>query len=106
MDQENIDYLYNLARKNSYYYSIRKKVVQYIIKNKISDNTLNVNLILMAAVWASHQLDDDLTEEDLQIMFNIVAKEEEFDRKVLKLDPSHAELTLNEILDLTVESWK
>lgn len=106
MDQDNVDYLYNLARKNSYYYSIRKKVVQYIVRNKISDNNLNVNLILMAAIWASHQLDDDLTEEDLQIMFNVIAKDENSDKKILKLNPLHAELTLNEILDLTVESWK
>lgn len=106
MDQENLDYLNNLARKNSYYYAIRKKAVQYIVRNKITDTNLNVNLILMAAMWASHQLQDDLTEEDLQIMFNLVAKEDDEKRIVYKLNPQHAELTLNEILDLTVESWK
>lgn len=106
MDQENVDYLYNLARKNSYYYEIRKKVIQYILKNKITDTTLNVNLILMSAVWAAHQLNDTLTEEDLQIMFNIVSKSNAETSQVLKLSPQHENLTLKEILDLTVESYK
>jgi hypothetical protein len=106
MDQENVDYLYKLARKNSYYYEIKKKAIQYIIRNKIKDNILNVNIILMAAIWASHQLEDNLTEEDLQIMFSVVAKDNLDNTQVLKLSPEHANLTLKEILDLTVESFK
>lgn len=109
MDQENLDYLRNLARKNYYYYNTKTKAMHYIARNKITDHNLNINIFLMSALWASHQLNDTLTEEDLKVMFNFSIEEEEEDAisvKILKLSPHHYKLTLKQLLDLTVETFK
>jgi hypothetical protein len=111
MDNNNTEYLYTIVARVEYYYSIRKKAIRYIMDNSIKDAELGINLVLMSAVWASHQRSEFLTETDLLILFGLSRAEEtaELDMEaaeVLKLNPLHAELTLNEIFDQTVESFK
>ena len=106
MNKENVKYLKDLATRADYYYKIRKKEVQYIINNKISDKTLSVNIVLMAAVWASHQIDHEITEEDLFIFFGLNSEAENSSKSVLKLSSQHKELTLIELLELTVEQFR
>jgi len=111
MDKNNVDYLYGIVTRVEYYYSIRKKAIRYIMENHIKNAELGINLVLMSAVWASHQRNEFLTEEDLLILFGLSRAEEtaELDMEeseVLKLNPIHFELTLDEIFDQTVESFK
>jgi hypothetical protein len=104
MDKENIDYLYGIARKVTFYYNVRKKAISYLLNNKISSKDLSVNVLLMSAIWAAHQLNDDLTEENLLINFGLTAKDDaEFSNTVMRLHPEQHHLTLEEILDITVE---
>lgn len=104
MDQENIDYLYDIGKRVSYYYNVRKKAVKFIIDNRIKDKELSVNVILMAAIWAAHQLGEDLTEENLFIIFGLAPKDDsDLSNAVMRLHPDQHHLTLEEILDITVE---
>jgi hypothetical protein len=111
MDENNVDYLYSIVARVEYYYSIRKKAIRYIMDNQIKDAELGINLVLMSAVWGSYQINESLNEEDLLILFGLSRAEETEDldmeeNEVLKLNPLHSELTLNEIFDQTVESFK
>lgn len=104
MDKENIDYLYGISRKVTFYYNVRKKAIKYLLNNKINNKDLYINVLLMAAIWAAHQLNEDLTEENLLINFGLTAKEDaEFSNTVMRLHPEQHHLTLEEILDITVE---
>lgn len=113
MDQENLDYLTSIAQRVEYYYAIRKRAIRYIMDNQIKDAELGINLVLMSAVWASHQRHEFLTEEDLLILFGLSKQTtdengnevDELDSDVLKLSPEHEELTLDEIFEQTVESF-
>ncbi len=108
MDQENVDYLKSLGERASYYYEVRKKAVKFIIDNKIKEKDLSVHVILMSAIWAGAQRNEDITEEDLYILFGL--KNDENDeppsQNVMRLHPDQQHLTLQEILELTVERFK
>ena len=111
MNTDNVEYLYTIVARVEYYYSIRKKAIRYIMDNKIKNAELGINLVLMSAVWASHHRQEFLTEADLLILFGLSRAEEAADldleeNEILKLDPQHSELTLNEIFEQTVESFK
>tara|TARA_R110000851_G_scaffold204254_1_gene356108 strand:- start:746 stop:1081 length:336 start_codon:yes stop_codon:yes gene_type:complete len=111
MNKDNVDYLYSIVARVEYYYSIRKKAIRYIMDNQIKDAELGINLVLVSAVWGSYQINESLTEEDLLILFGLsrAAETEDLDmeeNEVLKLNPLHAEFTLNEVFDQTVESFK
>jgi hypothetical protein len=104
MDQENIDYLYGIARKVTFYYNTRKKAISYLLKHKVTDKDLSVNVLLMAAIWAAHKLNEDITEENLLMNFGLTAKEDaELSNEVMRLHPDQHHLSLQEILDITVE---
>lgn len=104
MDQENVDYLYSIGKRVTYYYNVRKKAFNYLLANRINSKELSVNVILMAAIWAAHQLGEDLTEENLFIIFGLAPKDDsELSNTVMRLHPDQQHLTLEEILDITVE---
>jgi hypothetical protein len=108
MDQDNIEYLERISDRVEYYYSIRKKAIRYIMDNQIRDAELGINLVLMSAIWAAHQRKEEMTEDNLLILFGLSKAEEEeefLEKSVLLLQPEHHELTLNEIFDQTVESF-
>mgnify|MGYP000908795685 CR=1 FL=1 len=107
MDQENLNYLDQIAERVTYYYSIRKKAIRYIMENQIRDAELGINLVLMSAVWAAHQRKEEMTEESLLILFGLSKStdDEVIEQSVLVLQPEHEQLTLNEIFDQTVESF-
>lgn len=108
MDIENVEYLNSIARRVEYYYAIRKRAVKFVIDNKIQDKDLTVNIVLMSAVWAANQRNEQLTEEELLYLFGLVSKEQNSDitsKSVLTLHPTQTDLTLEELLNQTVQSY-
>jgi hypothetical protein len=107
MDQDNIDYLAQISTRIEYYFSIRKKAIHYIMENQIRDAELGINLVLMSAIWAAHQRNEEMNEENLFILFGLSKStdEEIIDQTALVLQPEHHDLTLHEIFDQTVESF-
>jgi hypothetical protein len=107
MDQENIDYLYNIGKRVKYYFSIRKKAIDYILTNKITDNELSVHIVLMSAIWAATQIGEDLTQEDLLVLFGLTSNfGDEFNHQTLKMHPDQSHLSLEEIFKAVVENFK
>lgn len=106
MDQENIDYLNAIAERVEFYFNVRKKTIKYIVNNQIGDRDLSVSLVLMGAVWAAHQRKEDITEDDLLILFGLTSSQSDGNKTVLRLDPAQTDLTLEEIFELTVENFK
>ena len=105
MDTENIKYLNSISRRVEYYFTVRKKAIAYISKNRITDKDLLLNIILMSAVWAASQRNEELTEDELLYLFGLISKEDLSTNKLLSLHPSHSELTLEELLEITVETY-
>ncbi len=104
MDQENVDYLYSISKRVSYYFNVRKKAISYLLNNRINNKELSINVILMSAIWAAHQLGEDLTEEQLFTIFGLAPKDDsDLNNVVMRLHPDQHHLTLEEILDITVE---
>lgn len=108
MDIENIEYLNNIARRVEYYYATRRRAVKFVIDNKIQDKDLTVNIVLMSAVWAAHQRNEELTEEELVYLFGLVSKDGDNDittRSILTLHSSQTNLSLEELLNATMKSY-
>lgn len=101
---ESKQYLQSIAKKIQYYYNIRKRIIKYIQDNNIDDIALQVNLLVTGAIWAADRLDDILTEDTLLSVFGLESTKETYETKVFTLQADHQELSLLEILDITVES--
>jgi hypothetical protein len=101
------EYLQRIGKRVEYYFNIRKKAVEFIYKNKIKNKDLSVHIVFIAALWAAHKVNEELTQEELLLLFGLVSTEEsEFTQTVMKLHPDQADLTLDEVLNLTVENFK
>lgn len=107
MEDDEKDYLQKIGNRSKYYFDIRKQAIKFIYKNKIQNKDLSVHIIFVAAIWAAHRLNDELAQDDLLIFFGLVShNDNELDQSYLKLNPDQAHLTLDEILNLTVENYK
>lgn len=107
MDQENVDYLHNIGKRVKYYFSIRKKAIDYILTNKITNNELSVHIVLMSAIWAATQIGEELTQEDLLVLFGLTSNlSDEFSHQTMKIHPDQAHLSLEEIFKAVVENFK
>jgi hypothetical protein len=106
MDQENVDYLYNIGERVEYYFNIRKKAINYILTNKITNNEVAVNIVLMSAIWAAMQIGEELTQDDLLILFGLVSKVDDEYTAELQRVTSIANLSLEEIFKAVVEKFK
>ena len=111
MDQENLNYLNSIAEKVTYYFKVKNEALEYIFDNKIADKELTVNLLLMSAVWASHQIGDSLTGDDLLINFGLYTPNDEeiwddISSNIIELESHNKNLTLDELLEMTIESFK
>ena len=108
---ENTAYLKSLAKRAEFFYSTKKKALQYISKNRIKDRQLCINLILMSAFWAANSRNECLLDDDLQIFFGLTAVSETDDNFLnnltdLKCIPDQENMTLFEIFDLVVATYK
>lgn len=106
MDQENIDYLYSIGNRVKYYFNIRKKAVNYILTNKITNNEVCVHIVLMSAIWAAIQLGEELTQDDLLILFGLASNINDESRAELQKVTALADLSLEEIFKAVVEKFK
>jgi len=98
-------YLQAIGKRVSYYFAVREKIIKYIQREKIHDQKLQVNLVVIGAVWAADQINDSLNEDTLLSVFGLESDNDAQSMKVFELDNNHKELTLMEILDITVESY-
>lgn len=108
MDQENINYLNNIAKKTFAYDEVRTDVIEYLLINKIKDMDLATNLFVIGFLWEANRQNEILTDEDLLVLLD--AEDEldvdEFDEfREYFLDDDDQELTLKELLDKTVENF-
>lgn len=108
---ETLLYLQTLSKRVTYYYSIRKKAINYIGKNRIKDRQLCINLIFMSALWAAHKREDQLTDDELEIFFALTPNGEKQDDFMqtfddVKLTIEQEKMTLDEIFDLVVTTFK
>jgi hypothetical protein len=107
MEKDNILYLKNLAKRTNYYGSVKKRALRYIHKNKISEKAISVNILLISALWAAQQLDHEIREDDLLIFFDLQQDNtDDIVSSPMRLSPDHTQLTLEELFDITVESFK
>ena len=107
MDKDNTLYLKKIAKRTNYYGSVKKKALRYIHKNKISNKAITVNILLISAIWAAQQLNQDLRGDDLLIFFDLQHDNDDNEvRAPIRLSPEHSHLTLDELLDITVQSFK
>lgn len=97
------EYLISVGKKVEFFFKSKAQTVRYIKKNKIDDVELQTSLVLISAIWSAHQLNQALTESDLLSVFGIDDSNEVFNSEVYTLHPDHHELTLTELLDITVE---
>jgi hypothetical protein len=106
MTYENTLYLKKISERVEYYHSIRRRTYEYISQKNIQDQQLIINLLIIAAVWASTKRNEEFTEEDLEIFFGLKSKNEEDRKNIVVLNGSYTDLTLGQLLDITVESFK
>lgn len=106
MDYDNSLYLKKIAERVEYYHSIRRRTFEYIRTKNIKDQPLIVQLLIMAAVWASNKRNEEITEEDLAIFFGLKTTNDEERKNIVAIDMTYKDLTLAQLLDITVESFK
>jgi len=85
---------------------MRKKALQYINKNQIKDRQLCVNLIFMSALWAGNSRNEHLFDDELEIFFGLIANNESDDNFMHKLTSDQENMSLAEIFDLVVSTYK
>ena len=104
IDIDNQIYLENIAERVTYYYEARQVGINFIVNNKIIDNNLIVEVLLITAIWSAYQRDEVLTDEEIAIFFGITPNSD-FDEQhsTVELHPDHAYLTLNELLEMAIE---
>lgn len=108
MDKENSLYLHNLATKVQYYHNIRKKAIKYINDhNLLKNKDLCVSVMLTSALWAAHKRKETLDADDLMIFFGLETIDKDSDiLEPLVLSEEHQNLTLKQLQDITVQSFK
>lgn len=99
------EYLLSISKKVQHYYNVRSRTIKYIQKESISNKDLQVSLLVIAAIWAADRLNEELTEDMLLSVFGLESNNQSHDNKFFSLAPEHQHLSLNEILDVTVESF-
>ena len=105
MDQENVEYLKNLAERAEFYFNIRIEAIKYFGKNKVGRLEILESLILTGVLWAAHKRNEFLTEDDICLLLGI-SNDNIGNKTILKLHHTLQELTLEEIFDRTVENFK
>lgn len=108
---ETLLYLQAIAKRTTFYCSIRKKAINYIGKNRIKDRQLCINLIFISALWAANNRAEQLTEDDIEIFFGLTPNSDKEDSYLqtfddLKFTIEQEKLTLNEVFDLVVTTFK
>lgn len=107
MDQENIDYLNNIAERMAAYDKIRGDVVSYILAHKIKDITLCTDLFIVAFLYEAYHRNETITEEDLAVLLGDSDDTQEvFSTREVWLSEDKQELSFGELLDHTVETYQ
>ena len=104
------EYLYSIKERMVAYDEVRLYTMEYIYELDIDNEELILTLLVMGFLWKSKQRGEELREDELNLLLGI---EETEDFNLSDLDPTvtisleddQAGLTLDEILDQTVEEF-
>lgn len=106
MDIDTVEYLDKLALKAELYHQTKENAVKYITeKDVLKNNQLCVNLMLISAVWASTQLDLNLTEDDLNLYFGLQSNDDNVFEPFVNLPLEQRSMTLKELQDHTFKTF-
>lgn len=104
MDQENIDYLNNIAERMTAYDNVRGDVVSYILKHGIADIQLCTDLFIVAFLYEAYHRGETITEEDLAVLLGDSDDTADvYTSNEVYLSEDKQELSFGELLDHTVE---
>ena len=107
MDQENIDYLNNVAERMAAYDKVRGDVVGYILKHQIKDITLCTDLFIVAFLYEAYHRGETITEEELAVLLGDADDQDEaYSKEEIALSDDKSELSFGELLDYTVENYQ
>lgn len=98
------EYLRSIGKRVTFFDKVRTRATNYIKKNQIENIELQTSLILISAIWAANKINDTLTTDDLYILFGLDSKGNDIG-EVYGLHPDMSQLSLVEVLDITVESF-
>lgn len=104
---EGIEYLERIKQRNLAYEEVRTDVIKYLFKKEIKDNTLTTDLFIIAFLFEAKKQGETLSEKDICILLGEDDSEFEEDFSVLDtftLVEGHEDMSLEEVLDLTVEN--
>lgn len=98
-------YLYNIADKVSLYAKAKQNAIDFLVKNEIKDRNSIQNCLIMSQIWTAAQIDDTITINDIMIYLgNSEPADDDLDMKEVVLDDEMKHLTLNEILEVALDS--
>lgn len=98
-------YLRDIGNRVEFYYKARCRAIDYITKHRLKNPGLQTNIVLISAIWAAHQFNKEITNDELEVIFGLHPKSEQAQFDVYGLSPDHTELTLGELFDMTVENF-
>ena len=103
-------YLQDIAERVLDYDNVRLYTVNYIDELDIDEPELIMTLLVMAFLWKSRERNEELREDELNLLLgveeeNSVSYDTVDPTTTITLDEYQASLTLDEILDITVEEY-
>lgn len=103
---DSIEYLEHLKQRNLAYEKIRQKVIKYLFKKEIKDYNLSTDLFILAFLFEAKKQGEILNERDICILLG--EDDSSFNDEIslletFNLTEDHNDMSLEELLDLTVE---
>ena len=106
MDKDSVDYLAGIGERMIAYDVIRSKIADYVLENDINDMDLVTDLFVVGFIWEAANRGEILLESELTMLLGAddnFDEDQEFNTYVL--DDDNIDLTLEELLDRTIESY-
>ena len=104
---ESIEYLERIKHRNLAYEEVRTRVVKYLFNKEIKDYNLSTDLFIIAFLFEAKKQGEVLSEKDICILLGEDDSGYEEDFSVLEtftLVEGHEDMSLEEVLDLTVKN--
>ena len=106
MDKDSLDYLAGIGERMVAYDVIRSTIAEYVLENGIDDLDLATDLFVVGFIWEAAQRGEVLLESELTMLLGAdenFDEDQEFNTYIL--DDDNIDLSLEELLDRTVDSY-
>jgi len=106
MDKDSLDYLAGIGERMVAYDVIRSTIAEYVLENDIDDLDLATDLFVVGFIWEAAQRGEVLLESELTMLLGAdenFDEDQEFNTYIL--DDDNIDLSLEELLDRTVDSY-